>query len=76
MLLYLRVVERQEERSPFPRDVRFSIDHALLKILEPKTRFRAACHQSSKLEPQTWYKSIGVGLAGHMSPFGQLHHPL
>lgn len=35
----------------FPQDLSFSIDHVLLKILEPKTCFRAARHQSSKLEP-------------------------
>ena len=34
----------------FPQDVRYSIDHILLRIMEPKTRFRAARHQSSKLE--------------------------
>ena len=42
------VVFPQEVDVVFPQDVEFSIDK---KILEPKTRFRAARHQSSRLEP-------------------------
>ena len=52
----------------FPQDVRFSIDHVLLKILEPKTRFRAARHQSSKLEPPDLITVAWIGL-GHLKPY-------
>ena len=45
------VVFPQDVDVVFPQDVAFSIDNVLLKILEPKTRFRAARHQSSRLEP-------------------------
>ena len=34
----------------FPQDVDFTIDHVLLRIKEPKTRFRAARKQTGKLE--------------------------
>ena len=34
----------------FPQDVDFTIDHVLLRIKEPKTRFRAAKQQTGKLE--------------------------
>ena len=51
----------------FPHDVRFSIDHVLLRILEPKTRFRAARHQSSKLEPPDLILVAWIGL-GHLKP--------
>ena len=46
-----------------PQDVNFSVDHILLRILEPKTRFRAARHQSSKLEAPdlTLIAWIGLG---------------
>ena len=33
-----------------PEDVDFTINYFLLKIKEPKTRYRAARHQSGKLE--------------------------
>lgn len=48
----------------FPQDVRFSIDYVLLKILEAKTRFRAARHQSSKLEPLDLVTSSLTNLSG------------
>ena len=50
-----------------PQDVRFSIDHVLIKILEPKTRFRAARHQSSKLEPPDLIQVAWIGL-GRLKP--------
>ena len=51
----------------FPQDVRYSIDHVLIKILEPKTRFRAARHQSSKLEPPDLIQIAWIGL-GRLKP--------
>ena len=51
----------------FPQDVQNSIDYVLLKILEPKTRFRAARHQSSKLEPPDLIMVAWIGL-GKMRP--------
>lgn len=55
----------------FPQDVRFSIDHVLLRILEPKTRFRAARHQCSKLEPPDLIQVAWMGL-GHLKPFERI----
>eukprot|EP00438_Fugacium_kawagutii_P025642 Skav209573 [mRNA] locus=scaffold281:153023:156322:- [translate_table: standard] len=46
----------------FPADVRHSIDHALLRIKEPKTRFRAARHQYSKLEYPDLLEVAWLGL--------------
>ena len=51
----------------FPQDVRFSIDHILLRILEPKTRFRAARHQNSKLEAPDLMRVAWIGL-GDLRP--------
>ena len=52
MLLRIgEVLSAKRSDVVFPQDVEFSIDNVLLKILEPKTRFRAARHQSSRLEP-------------------------
>ena len=33
-----------------PADVSFTLDHVLLRIHEPKARFRAARHQAGKVE--------------------------
>ena len=49
----------------FPQDVMHSIDHILLKIKEPKTRFRAARHQSGKLEAPDLIEVCWLGL-GHL----------
>lgn len=46
----------------FPHDVRFSIDHVLLRILETKTRLRAARHQASKLEPPDLISVAWMGI--------------
>ena len=49
----LRIGEVQNARRSdliMPGDVWGSIDHVLIKIAEPKTRFKAARHQSSKVE--------------------------
>ena len=51
----------------FPKDVRYTIDHVLIKILEPKTRFRAR-HQSSKLEAPDLIAVAWLGL-GHLKPY-------
>ena len=44
-----------------PSDVLFTIDHALLKVSEPKTRFRAARHQCGKLEHPDLLEVVRVG---------------
>ncbi len=52
----------------FPEDVSQSIDHVLIKIQDPKTRYRAARHQSSKLEQPDLFKVAEIGLQGHGKP--------
>ena len=44
-----------------PSDVDFTIDYALLKISEPKTRYRAARHQAAKLEQVDLLEVVRVG---------------
>ena len=66
--MLLRIGELMTARRAdiiFPQDVRYSIDYVLIKILEPKTRFRAARHQSSKLEPPDLIAVAWMGL-GHL----------
>lgn len=46
----------------FPHDVMHSIDHILLKVREPKTRFRAARHQSGKVEAPDLIETCWLGL--------------
>ena len=50
-----------------PSDLGDTIDHALLRILEPKTRFRAARHQTGKLEQPDLIEIIRIGF-GHLHP--------
>ena len=57
-----------------PSDVAGSIPYALLTILEPKTRFRAARHQYSKVDIPDLLAVIeiafaGVGSSGRLWPF-------
>ena len=47
-----------------PADVDFSLDHILLKIREPKTRFKAARTQTGKLEHLDLIQVVTVGLGG------------
>ena len=44
-----------------PHDVSFSIDYALLKITEPKTRYRSARHQAGKIEQPDLIQFIALG---------------
>ena len=46
----------------FPQDVGGTLGHILIKILEPKTRFRAARHQASKVEQGDLMRVISLGL--------------
>lgn len=57
----------------FPQDVMHSIDHVLLKIKEPKTRFRAARHQSGKLEAPDLIEVCWIGL-GDLKSGDRLWH--
>eukprot|EP00435_Cladocopium_sp_Y103_P006820 s1974_g2.t1 len=54
-----------------PSDVAGSIDYALLKIKEPKTRFRAARHQAGKLEQPDLIEVVRIGL-GHLQQHEKL----
>ena len=47
-----------------PCDVEDTIDHILLRIWEPKTRFRAARHQCGKLEQPDLIEVIKLGFQG------------
>ena len=44
-----------------PSDVDFTIDYALVKISEPKTRYRAARHQAAKLEHVDLLEVVRIG---------------
>ena len=46
----------------FPQDVGGTLDHILIRILEPKTRFRAARHQASRVEQADLIRVISLGL--------------
>ena len=48
----------------FPADVAYSTDHILVRIKEPKTRYRAARHQSSKVEQPDLMQVVSMGLQG------------
>ena len=45
----------------FPQDVGGTLDHILIRILEPKTRFRAARHQASRVEQPDLMRLISLG---------------
>ena len=45
-----------------PADVSFTVDYVLLKVREPKTRYRAARHQAGKVEQPDLIEIIRVGL--------------
>ena len=47
-----------------PQDVDYSIPHVLLKVNEPKTRFRAARHQAGKCESPDLILVATLGFAG------------
>lgn len=51
----------------FPCDVAGSIDFILLRIMEPKTRFRAARHQAGKMEQPDLMQIVWIGL-GKLKP--------
>ena len=61
------IINARRKDVIFPQDVRFSVDHVLIRILEPKTRFRAARHQSSKLEPPDLIMVAWIGI-GRLQP--------
>ena len=54
----------------FPQDVGGTLDHILIRILEPKTRFRAARHQASKVDA-SWKadQSFWASWASYQSRF-------
>ena len=47
-----------------PCDVGYTIDYVLLKICEPKTRYRAARHQAGKLEQVDLIEVVRIGFEG------------
>ena len=54
-----------------PKDVNFSIGYILLKIREPKTRFRAARHQAAKVEQPDLMQVVMLGF-GDLQPSDML----
>ena len=50
-----------------PCDTDFSIDYGLLKITEPKTRYRSARHQAGKLEQPDLIQILTIGF-GKLAP--------
>ena len=54
-----------------PSDVSFTNSFALLRILEPKTRFRAARHQAGKLEHVDLLQVVQIGF-GSLKPWEKL----
>ena len=54
-----------------PTDVGGTVDFVLLRILEPKTRYRAARHQCGKLEQPDLIEIIRLGLS-HLLPHERL----
>ena len=54
-----------------PSDVGETTDYVLLRISEPKTRYRAARHQAAKLEQVDLIEVVKLGFAGLMP-----HEPL
>lgn len=72
MLLRIgEVLNAKRSDVVLPQDVEFSIDNVLLKIVEPKTRFRAARHQSSKLEPPDLIAVVWLGV-GKLRPYERI----
>ena len=47
-----------------PEDVDFTVSYLLIRIKEPKTRFRAARHQASKVEQPDLISIIRLGFSG------------
>ena len=47
-----------------PEDVDFTVSYVLIRIKEPKTRFRAARHQASKVEQPDLISIIRLGFSG------------
>ena len=61
----LRIGEVLQSRRAdllLPEDVNGTISHILLRIKEPKTRFRAARHQSARIEQPDLIEIIRIGL--------------
>ena len=54
-----------------PSDVDFSVDFILLKIHEPKTRFRAARHQAGKMDQPDLMQVVTIGFS-KLAPWEQL----
>ena len=65
------VVEAVRADLILPADVSYTNSFALLRILEPKTRFRAARHQAGKLEHVDLLQVVQVGF-GRLKPWERL----
>ena len=57
------IVDATRKDLIMPADVSFTLDHVLLRIHEPKTRFRAARHQAGKVEQPDLIEVIRIGFA-------------
>ena len=65
------VVEALRADLILPSDVSYTNSFALLRILEPKTRFRAARHQAGKLEHVDLLYVVQIGF-GKLKPWERL----
>jgi len=65
------VVEALRADLILPSDVSYTNSFALLRILEPKTRFRAARHQAGKLEHADLLYVVQIGF-GKLKPWERL----
>ena len=65
------IVEAVRADLILPADVSFTNSFALLRILEPKTRFRAARHQAGKLEHVDLLQVVQIGF-GKLKPWEKL----
>ena len=65
------IVDAVRQDLILPSDVLASVDHALLKIREPKTRYRAARHQAGKVEQPDLIEIIRIGFQ-RLQPYERL----
>ena len=65
------ILAAKREDLVLPSDIGNSVDFVLLRIKEPKTRYRAARHQAGKLEQADLIEVVRIGFAD-LKPFEML----
>lgn len=65
------ILAAKREDLVLPSDIGNSVDFVLLRIKEPKTRYRAARHQAGKLEQADLIEVVRIGFA-ELKPFEML----